>query len=149
MTIGLIFGTFKSIASAYRLSSSCLQNAGWMVADIFDPFDLLLALMVPIVDVINGTLILETLQKSLILVCDPLRLEHACRGIQTFVDGLGTSLPHIGTIFTLASPFLLEGRDWRHVAFLMLWEILAWPRQDARHPLQQHSIRLFDLSASV
>ena len=39
-----------------------------MVADILDPFDLLFALVLPIVDVINGALILQTLQKSLILV---------------------------------------------------------------------------------
>ena len=53
-----------------------------MIADALNNFDLLLAVMLPIVDIIDGALLLQALQKSLILVLDPLRLHIPCISIE-------------------------------------------------------------------
>ena len=45
-----------------------------MVADVFDKLDLALALVLPIVDVIDGVLLLEPLEQGLVLLGDALRL---------------------------------------------------------------------------
>lgn len=45
-----------------------------MVADVLYELDLAFALMLPIVDVIDGVLLLESLKQSLVFLSDPLRL---------------------------------------------------------------------------
>lgn len=45
-----------------------------MVADVLYELDLAFALMLPIVDVIDGALLLESLKQSLVFLSDPLRL---------------------------------------------------------------------------
>ena len=45
-----------------------------MVTDILYELDLAFALMLPIVDVIDGALLLESLKQSLVFLSDPLRL---------------------------------------------------------------------------
>ena len=45
-----------------------------MVADVFDQLDLTLALVLPIVDVIDGVLLLEPLEQGLVLLSNTLRL---------------------------------------------------------------------------
>ena len=45
-----------------------------MVADVLYELDLTFALMLPIVDVIDGALLLESLKQGLVFLSDPLRL---------------------------------------------------------------------------
>ena len=53
-----------------------------MVADVLDELYLTFSFMLPIVDVINGALLLEPLEQGLVLLCDPLRLLVSDRLIQ-------------------------------------------------------------------
>jgi len=45
-----------------------------MVADIFDEFDLALALMLPIIDIVAGVLLLKPLEEGLVLFSDSLSI---------------------------------------------------------------------------
>ena len=75
MTIWFIFGTFKASAASRGLSARADELIRVVIADALNNFDLLLAVMLPIVDIVDGALILKPLQKSLIFVLDPLRLQ--------------------------------------------------------------------------
>ena len=75
MAIWFIFGTFKASAASCGLSARADELIRVVIADALNNFDLLLAVMLPIVDIIDGALILKPLQKRLILALDPLRLQ--------------------------------------------------------------------------
>ena len=53
LAIGLVFRRFKTCTSTSRLSSSFLEETGRVVADVLDHLDLLLALVLPVVDVVD------------------------------------------------------------------------------------------------
>ena len=94
--------------------------------------------MLPIVDIVDGALILQTLQKCLVLALDPLRLQVPRIRVQRFGNGsalLPAATQVADRCFLLATARLV-GRDGWHVAFLMLGEVLSLARQNARHTLQ-------------
>ena len=64
-----------------------------MVADVLHNFDLLLSVMLPIVDIVNRALFLQTLQKRLVFTCDPLRLEVPGIGVERFGNGAAFAPP--------------------------------------------------------
>ena len=108
-----------------------------MIADALHNFNLLLTIMLPIVDIVDGVLVLQSLQKRLVLALDPLRLQIPRIPVQRFGNG-SALLPATTQVAyrCLLTPSRLVGRDGWHVAFLMLGEVLSLARQNARHTLQ-------------
>ena len=138
MTIWFIFGTFKASAASRGLSARADELIRVVIADALNNFDLLLAVMLPIVDIVDGALILQPLQKCLVLALDPLRLQVPRIRVQRFGNGsalLPTATQVADRCLLLATARLVGWDGW-HVAFLMLGEVLPLARQNARHPLQ-------------
>ena len=138
MSIWFIFGTFKACAAPRGFSARADELLRVVIADALDNFHLLLAIMLPIVDIVDGALILQTLQKCLVLALDPLRLQVPRICVQRFGNG-SALLPAATQVayrcLLLATARLVGGDGW-HVAFLMLGEVLPLARQNARHTLQ-------------
>lgn len=96
-----------------------------MVANIFYHLDLLLPIVLPIVDIIDTLLLLESLQKLFVFDCDPLSILVASCRVQRFGNGLKTPIPQnvaLG-VRDLSAPLRLVGRDWRHISLLVLREV--------------------------
>lgn len=121
-----------------------------MVADVLDALDLLLPLVLPIVDIVDRILALQPLQKGLVLRGDALSLLIASGAIQGLCNVLPTLSVHVALgVDALATFLFLEGGNRRHIAFLVLGEVLAGACQDAGHALEQHAVLLFDLGAPI
>ena len=138
MSIWFIFGTFKACAAPRGFSARANEFIRVVVADALHNFHLLLAIMLPIVDIVDGALILQTLQKCLVLALDPLRLQVPRIRVQRFGNGsaLLPATTQVADRCLLLATARLVGRDGWHVAFLMLGEVLSLARQNARHTLQ-------------
>ncbi len=63
-----------------------------MVADALDHLNFLLAICLPIVDIVDTVLLLQSLKKCLILYRDPLRLIVSCIPVQRFGNGLSATV---------------------------------------------------------
>ena len=108
-----------------------------MVANIFNQLDLTLAFMLPIIYVVDGILLLEPFQQRLVLLSYPLSILVTNGNIERPSNGLSSAAAN-GLVAALPPGifFQLVGRNGRHVAFLVLWEVLAWSCQDAGHAFQ-------------
>ena len=121
-----------------------------MVADVFDQLHLALALVLPIVDVIDGVLLLEPLEQGLVLLSDSLRLLISYSLIQRLCNVLASAASdRLVIVAANWHLFDLVGRDGRHVSFLVLREVLTGPRQDAGHAFEQHTVGFLNLRASI
>jgi len=122
-----------------------------MVADALDHLDFLLAIFIPIVDIVDTVLLLQSLQKRLVFYRDPLRLLVTSSPVQRFGNGLSAS---VGENFALrVGLFSVElgcvGWNRRHVPLLVLREVLPGTSQDTSHAFQQDAIGFLDLSAAI
>ena len=135
--------------------SVCLEQTRRMITDILHVFDLFLGCVLPIINVIDGVLLLKPFEKRFILSCDFLRREVPLVLIQRFRCNCKTfprwPFPPLRLVspcrfreWVIGEPVTrgLSGSlncDWCvcrnrwHVSFLILWEVLALSGQYASH----------------
>ena len=109
-----------------------------MVANIFGQVCLLLAFMLPIVDIVDRMFLLESLQHCRVFFSDSLRLFVSDCYVEGLCNCLFTSGNRIFTGIGLSWRLFLYsvGWDWRHVTFLMLREVGAGSGENLGHAFE-------------
>ncbi len=133
-----------------------LNHRRWVKTDILDPFDRSASLLFKVKNIVMRVLLLQPLQEAFVLLGDPLHLSLASIEIEAaWLRNGWPSLDWHASFYPVSRSrprsglLLLECRDGRHIAFLVLGEVDPRTSQDRCHLLKQDSVLLLNLSASL
>lgn len=123
-----------------------LDETRWIVTDLLEHLDLLLAVLLPVNHIVLRGLLLEALEQSVVLLSYPIQLSLPLVPIQRLAPAIGCPVraAHVAVAAHLTEP-LVNGNLLRRKARAEEW----LGRHDVGHLLEEQAVSLLDLRAAI